>query len=119
MKAEIAASQGVIFVTPDTEPLDSRRAQECAGPRLTSLRPERLGRQAGGRHRCLHGRHRHRHGPGSDLRNIVAYLDMPTLNAPEAYLKFDDQTVASPTTSSATKAHASSCRAGSMPTWPG
>ena len=51
LKAEIAASQGLLFFTPGVQSLHSRRAQECDRPRLTALRPGRLGRQTGGRHR--------------------------------------------------------------------
>ena len=43
------------------QPLDPRRAEERARPRLAALRPERLGRQAGRRGGRVGRRGRHRH----------------------------------------------------------
>ena len=92
MKAEIAASQGVIFVTPEYNrsiPGVLKNALDHGsrpyGQNVWAGKPAGvIGASMGAIGTAMAQQH---------LRNIVAYLDMPTLNAPETYLKFDDQTV--------------------------
>ena len=72
------------------QPLDPRRAQERDRPCLASLRPERVGRQARGRARHLGRRDRHRAARSSTCATCCAYLDMPTLGQPEAFLQAKD-----------------------------
>ena len=92
MKAEIAASQGVIFVTPEYNrsiPGVLKNALDHGsrpyGQNVWAGKPAGvIGASMGAIGTALAQQH---------LRNIISYLDMPTLTAPEAYLKFDDNTV--------------------------
>lgn len=93
LKAQIRAVDGVIFVTPEynrsipgvlknaldhaSRPYgDSAWAKKPAGVIGTSQSPAATGMAQ------------------QHLRNILAYLDMPTLNAPEAYIRFTEDLIA-------------------------
>jgi chromate reductase, NAD(P)H dehydrogenase (quinone) len=89
LKAAIRAADGVIFVTPEynrsipgvlknaldhaSRPYgDSAWAGKPAG--VIGVSPGAMGTALAQQH----------------LRNVLAYLDMPTLNQPEAYIQFND-----------------------------
>src|SRR5947208_15644801 len=89
LKAEIAAAQGLLFVTPEynrSVPGVLKNAIDHAS------RPYGQSAWAGkpaGVIGCSGG------APGTSmaqqhLRNVAAYLDMPTLNQPEAYIQFKE-----------------------------
>ena len=92
MKQQIAAAQGVIFVTPEYNrsiPGVLKNALDHGsrpyGQNVWAGKPAGvIGASMGAIGTALAQQH---------LRNIISYLDMPTLTAPEAYLKFDDNTV--------------------------
>ena len=87
LKGDIASCQGIIFVTPEYNrsiPGVLKNAIDHAsrpyGQSAWAGKPAGIIGTSGG-------------GPGTSmaqqhLRNIVAYLDMPTLNQPEAYIQF-------------------------------
>jgi chromate reductase len=95
LRAEVAASQGVLFVTPEynrsipgvlKNALD--QASRPYGQSAWSGKPAGiLGVSGGVLGTCMAQQH---------LRNILAVLDMPTLNQPEAFIQakeglFDDE----------------------------
>ena len=90
LKSELRAVDAVMFVTAGVQPLDSRRAQE----RASITRRDRMGRAPGPENRPASSALRSaRSAPrwrSSHLRTILAYLDMPTLGQPEAYIQVKD-----------------------------
>ncbi len=62
LKSEIAAAQGLLFVTPEYNRSMPGVLKNAHRQRLAALWPERVGRQAGGRDRHIGRRHRHRAG---------------------------------------------------------
>jgi chromate reductase len=86
LKAEIAATQGLIFVTPEYNrsiPGVLKNALDCAsrpyGQSAWAGKPAGvLGISVGAIGTALAQQH---------LRNILAYLDMPTLGQPEVFLQ--------------------------------
>jgi len=95
LKAEIAAAQGVLFVTPEYNrsiPGVLKNALDCAsrpyGQSAWAGKPAGvIGISGGAIGTALAQQH---------LRNVLAYLDMPTLGQPEAFVQnkeglFDDK----------------------------
>lgn len=89
LKAEIAASQGVLFVTPEynrSVPGVLKNAIDHAsrpyGQSAWAGKPAGvLGVSIGAAGTAMAQQH---------LRNMLAYLDMPTLGQPEAFVQFKD-----------------------------
>jgi chromate reductase len=89
LKSEIRASDGVIFVTPEYNrsiPGVLKNAIDHAsrpyGDSAWAKKPTGvIGTSQGGPASAMAQQH---------LRNVLAYLDMPTLNQPEAFIQFKD-----------------------------
>jgi len=89
LKAEIARSQGIIFVTPEYNrsiPGVLKNAIDHAsrpyGQSAWAGKPAGvIGMSGGAIGTALAQQH---------LRNILAYLDMPTMNQPEAFIQFKE-----------------------------
>ena len=89
LKAEITQSQGIIFVTPEYNrsiPGVLKNALDHAsrpyGKSAWAGKPAGvIGTSGGAAGTALAQQH---------LRNILAYLDMPTLNQPEAFVQFKE-----------------------------
>jgi len=94
-KAEISAAQGVIFITPEYNrsiPGVLKNALDHAsrpyGQSVWKGKPAGvLGASIGSNGTAMAQQH---------LRNVLAYLDMPTLNQPEAFVHIKDEATASP-----------------------
>lgn len=92
LKSEIAASQGLIFVTPEYNrsiPGVLKNALDHAsrpyGKNAWAGKPAGvIGASVGTGGTALAQQH---------LRNILAYLDVPTLGQPEAFIHFKDDTL--------------------------
>jgi len=89
LKGEISASQGVIFVTPEYNrsiPGVLKNAIDHAsrpyGQSAWAGKPAGVIGTSGGAVGTAIAQ--------QDLRNVIAYLDMPTLNQPEAFIQFKD-----------------------------
>ncbi len=85
LKAEIAASQGLLFVTPEYNrsiPGVLKNAIDHAsrpyGQNAWAGKPAAVIRRIGGGHWHIDG--------ATALRNMLAYLDVPTLGQPEAFI---------------------------------
>ncbi len=87
LRNEIKVGAGPAVRHPRIQPLASRRAQERHRPRFAPPRPERLGGQAGRHPGRFHRRSRRHAMAQQHLRNILAYLDVPTLCQPEAFIQ--------------------------------
>lgn len=94
LKSEIRAADGVIFVTPEYNrsiPGVLKNAIDHAsrpyGDSAWAKKPAGvIGTSQGGPASAMAQQH---------LRNVLAYLDMPTLNQPEAYIRFTDDLLTS------------------------
>ena len=89
LKGEIRASQGVIFVTPEYNrsiPGVLKNAIDHAsrpyGQSAWAGKPAGVIGTSGGAVGTAIAQ--------QDLRNVLAYLDMPTLNQPEAFIQFKE-----------------------------
>ncbi len=93
LKAEIRAADAVIFVTPE---------YNRSIPGVLKNAIDHASRPYGdsawaGKPAAVIGTSQSAAGTSmaqQHLRNVIAYLDMPTLNAPEAYLQFTDSLIA-------------------------
>ena len=93
LKSEIRAADGVIFVTPEYNrsiPGVLKNALDHAsrpyGDNAWAKKPAGvIGTSQGATGTAMAQQH---------LRNVLAYLDMPTLNAPEAYIRWSDDLIA-------------------------
>lgn len=89
LKSEVAAAQGVVFVTPEYNrsiPGVLKNAIDHAsrpyGQSVWAGKPAGvIGVSVGAAGTCMAQQH---------LRNVLAYLDMPTLGQPEAFLQAKD-----------------------------
>jgi chromate reductase len=92
LKREIRAADGVIFVTPEYNrsiPGVLKNAIDHAsrpyGDSAWAKKPAGvIGTSQGGPGTAMAQQH---------LRNVLAYLDMPTLNQPEAFIQFKDDLI--------------------------
>jgi chromate reductase len=85
LKGEVAAAHGLIFVTPEYNRSIPGVLKKRARPGIAALRQERVAGQAGGRVGVSIG------AVGTaiaqqHLRNVLAYLDVPTLGQPEVFI---------------------------------
>jgi chromate reductase, NAD(P)H dehydrogenase (quinone) len=79
LKDAIAASDGILFISPEYNRSRPRCPEECHRLGVPALGHQLLRAQANGHHRHITRQHRH----GRD-----ASIHAPQLNAPEAYIKF-------------------------------
>ena len=68
------------------QPLGARRAQECHRCRVASVRQERVERQAGRECQRVAGRASVAFGANHHLRQSLVFLNMPSMQQPEAYI---------------------------------